>query len=358
MLQVPSWVERDTYYRVWSWQYVVPMEFESSVGGDRDRFFITIAIGCREWQYCVRNSTCGGMEMADMSEDEEALQLIAKKKPTIPELPRSSLTRRDGDIKLIPQEREKKWPVGIAFLILCVVSFSILFSMVRNASEGEVEPYHGGELADPHFDDYRASFSITDLETAERSIDMTMNKINTFWRVDEYPIFKSLMHVPDASWDLQVNKFISTLLTQRSGDEPYKFVAAFTGSSVTAGHDNYVTEMFSAVFNDVISPVFATLNVALETRNVAIGNNPCIPYDACVAAHAGDDVDIIAWEQSMNCGRQSDPLEFFIRNSLALPKKVLAMLPTYSYFYIIDSFSHLIAEHIHRNVWNSRLGTK
>ena len=28
-----------------------------------------------------------------------------------------------------------------------------------------------------------------------------------------------------------------------------------------------------------------------------LGNNPCYPYDACVATHMGDDVDVLTWEQ-------------------------------------------------------------
>lgn len=40
-----------------------------------------------------------------------------------------------------------------------------------------------------------------------------------------------------------------------------------------------------------------TLLSLMQTRNVAIGNNPCIPYDACVEAHTGPDPDLVAWEQ-------------------------------------------------------------
>jgi len=46
-------------------------------------------------------------------------------------------------------------------------------------------------------------------------------------------------------------------------------------------------------------------------RNHAIGNNPCFPYDACITTHLGDDVDILLWEQSMNCGREVLPLQVF-----------------------------------------------
>jgi hypothetical protein len=32
-------------------------------------------------------------------------------------------------------------------------------------------------------------------------------------------------------------------------------------------------------------------------RNHALGNNPCYPYDGCMATHMGDDLDILTWEQ-------------------------------------------------------------
>jgi hypothetical protein len=50
------------------------------------------------------------------------------------------------------------------------------------------------------------------------------------------------------------------------------------------------------------------------------GNNPCYPYDACAATHLGDDLDVVTWEQSMNCGRDAKPLESFSRAVAAMPK--------------------------------------
>ena len=56
-------------------------------------------------------------------------------------------------------------------------------------------------------------------------------------------------------------------------------------------------------------------------RNHAIGNNPCFPYDACITTHLGDDVDILFWEQSMNCGREVLPLQVFTRTAAYHMKK-------------------------------------
>lgn len=69
-----------------------------------------------------------------------------------------------------------------------------------------------------------------------------------------------------------------------------------------------------------MKPVMDTLKINLTVRNHALGNNPCYPYDACIETHIGDDVDLIAWEQSMNCGRDSKPLDTFTRAAHHLPK--------------------------------------
>ena len=91
--------------------------------------------------------------------------------------------------------------------------------------------------------------------------------------------------------------FISILRRQFS-----PFVVGFTGSSVTAGHDNYYNESYPSVFERMMAPIFAIAGLRLEVRNGALGNNPCLPYDACVSTHMGRDLDVLTWEQSMNCG--------------------------------------------------------
>jgi hypothetical protein len=39
--------------------------------------------------------------------------------------------------------------------------------------------------------------------------------------------------------------------------------------------------------------------VPFVVRNHALGNNPCYAYDACIATHLGEDLDILTWEQVM-----------------------------------------------------------
>ena len=61
--------------------------------------------------------------------------------------------------------------------------------------------------------------------------------------------------------------------------------------------DNYFSDAYPQVVYDNLLPIFQELNVPLVVRNHAIGNNPCYAYDACIATHIGDDLDILTWEQ-------------------------------------------------------------
>lgn len=70
-----------------------------------------------------------------------------------------------------------------------------------------------------------------------------------------------------------------------------------------------------------MAPVFASLGLNLIVRNHALGNNPCFAYDACIKTHIGEDLDMLTWEQSMNCGRTVKPLEAFARSGHAMKKQ-------------------------------------
>lgn len=113
---------------------------------------------------------------------------------------------------------------------------------------------------------------------------------------------------------------------------PVKFVISFTGSSVTAGHSHHVTLnlSFPALTGKMLSPVFESVGLQVESRNAGIGHNPCLPYDYCVRTFAGEDADMVLWEHSFNCrGDSYDQLyalEHFVRESLALPLQPVVAL--------------------------------
>ena len=111
------------------------------------------------------------------------------------------------------------------------------------------------------------------------------------------------------------------------------------GSSVTAGHDSPFNVSFPILTGKNMAPAFEALGIQLESRNAAMGNNPCMPYDVCVRTFAGADADIVHWEQrysspthhptpthhlppSYNCmDGKAFLLEEFIRQSIQLPSR-------------------------------------
>ena len=160
-------------------------------------------------------------------------------------------------------------------------------------------------------------FSNHSLDSALDEITRLKKFIWDTWDVSRYPKFLKTMHVPTRSYDLQVLKFQRLLLQAHEKS----FVMGITGSSVTAGHDNFFNESYPAVIETALSPIFKLMNITLVVRNAALGNNPCLPYDACISNHVGSDLDFLSWEQSMNCGRESAALEIFTRSALYMPKK-------------------------------------
>ena len=113
------------------------------------------------------------------------------------------------------------------------------------------------------------------------------SRIWTYWNVPTYPLFLGTMSIPKKSWEIQKLKFVRLLLERGggsgggSGSTPYQFVVGFSGSSVTAGHDNYFSEAYPSVFYEALRPVFSALpgGVNLTVRNHALGTSraPCIP---------------------------------------------------------------------------------
>jgi hypothetical protein len=65
---------------------------------------------------------------------------------------------------------------------------------------------------------------------------------------------------------------------------------------------------------------FQAMDIDFESRNVALGNNPCVPYDVCIKYFAGLDADIVHWEQNYFCDGRS-AMETFVRQAMTIPTK-------------------------------------
>jgi hypothetical protein len=167
------------------------------------------------------------------------------------------------------------------------------------------------------------------LESAIASADTILRSLRSRWRIDEFPNFLSSPIISHTSWQILKLKFerkiLSSILNSSKHDEEVSFVMSFMGSSVTAGHDSPFNQSYAMVVKDLMDPAFKALGIKLISRNVAIGNNPCIPYDLCPRTFAGADADLIHWEQGYNCNSadsgHSYIFEQFIRQAMGIPSQ-------------------------------------
>ena len=197
---------------------------------------------------------------------------------------------------------------------------------------------------------HTASFSSTkrlesQLQEALHVVELSINTIYDRWKVGEYPKFLKSCFMHKSSWDLMKLKFVSKIIAAHeqqhtlSGQEnkhelsssPVSFVMSFLGSSVAAGHDSFFNQSYPVLVGQTMKPVFDALGIQLVSRNVALGNNPCMPYDICVKIFAGLDADIVQWEQTYNCG-DSPILEQFVRQAMMIPTKPIVVFSESSTF--------------------------
>ena len=127
--------------------------------------------------------------------------------------------------------------------------------------------------------------------------DLILQDITTRWQVLQYPNFLKSAFMSVRSWKYLQKKLEQKVLSSSISTGSRNFTIVFTGSSVTSGQDSDFAQSFPAIVEQLMKPAFLYLNVNLVVRNVAFGNNPCLPYDVCVRTFAGNDADIVVWEQ-------------------------------------------------------------
>jgi hypothetical protein len=112
------------------------------------------------------------------------------------------------------------------------------------------------------------------------------------------------------------------------GEDANPFVIAFSGTSVTAGHDNFFNQSYPLVFERELSRSFTAAGIDLVVRNHAMGNNPAMPSCFCVGSQLGSDTDVAVWEFGMMVQGLDAvvSLETWIRNALFLPKQPAVMV--------------------------------
>lgn len=148
--------------------------------------------------------------------------------------------------------------------------------------------------------------------------------INSEWKITEYPLFLKSCAMHKASWELMRYKYMQRILSAKVNKKREKFVISFLGSSVTAGHDNHFNFSTPVVAGQYMQAAFSALDIDLESRNMALGNNPCTPYDVCVKFFAGVDADIVHWEQTYFCW-DAPIFEQFVRQATTSPSQPIVV---------------------------------
>jgi len=109
-------------------------------------------------------------------------------------------------------------------------------------------------------------------------------------------LFKNAVIPPSISGDLTVlvDRMKRAMLATSEKDR--KFIMAVTGSSVSAGHDNFGEEAWSILLQDILSPIWHALDVNFDLRNQAVGGRNPNPHTLCLGPMVGHDVDVVLRE--------------------------------------------------------------
>jgi hypothetical protein len=233
-----------------------------------------------------------------------------------------SIAGPQRDVNAPEESQASRVSTIICFIVVSVLTFSSIAFLVYTlapdmqnvgiGSKGSLDPEThlvvNGTKTNSEFNAI--------LHRTIRTLRALKTDLEVEWRAKDFPVFFETLEIPKLSYELQMHKFAVLILGFYFSGEPTKFVFGMAGSSVTAGHDNYLTQAYPAVLEKTLGPVFDILGVSLEVRNGAIGNNPCFPYDLCTNAHLGEDLDVLTWEHSFNCGHEPVPIEAFVRNAI------------------------------------------
>lgn len=139
-----------------------------------------------------------------------------------------------------------------------------------------------------------AQFACSDELTVhiDAGLDKTNHQLKLIadeWQIEKYPKFLKSAQMHKSTWlDMKI-KFMKAIVAADISHQKKeaiaglsdKFIISFTGSSVAAGHDSHFDQSYPIVAGNWMEPAFSAVGVNLTVRNVAMGNNPCMPYGMC-----------------------------------------------------------------------------
>jgi hypothetical protein len=98
------------------------------------------------------------------------------------------------------------------------------------------------------------------------------------------------------TWDQMKYKYALKMLQPNP-----EYLMVFGGSSVTAGHDNFLNESYPEVYERRMRGPLEALGMTFKMHNIAMGGQGCFPQNLCYESQGGDDADIYSWEQTYFC---------------------------------------------------------
>jgi hypothetical protein len=162
------------------------------------------------------------------------------------------------------------------------------------------------------------------------------------WKINDYPFFLESYAMKKDAWKALKNRISNRILESLHSNSTKKFIFTFMGGGASVGYDVYHERVFSVDLKKIFESVGKSLQIDIEIRNVAIGDNPCMPYGLCVRTFAGQDSDLILWEHTYDCYAAACRciLEQFIRQALNIPfRPILAVasssIPNWSILFIL-----------------------
>lgn len=215
----------------------------------------------------------------------------------------------------------------ITLAILCTLCYFHIFQ-VNPVLETSSSPVGGGRSLRNLASDSSTASPDSKLKLDFTKVIEQINKVTNliyqryeFHHTQRYQFFLESQNMPVYGWDLMKYKVALKILSppvineedinNHTFTKSYRMI--FGGSSVTAGHDNFYHQSYPFVFERRLKDIFNTLGLGLEVHNIAQGANNCRPSDYCYEAMGGSFADFISWEQSFNCGRSRDIMEFIAR---------------------------------------------
>ena len=108
------------------------------------------------------------------------------------------------------------------------------------------------------------------LELGKAAIENTLQLMYHRYGMDLGPWGKHVLGVyhsiNEKTWDMYKYKFATKMLM---GNGTMRVI--FGGSSVTAGHDNFLWQAYPQVYERRLRPAFEALGINFEVRNIAMG---------------------------------------------------------------------------------------